>query len=45
MTGPQYERFLEVIRISRLRFANDPATLAKLDEVEADARRYMENKK
>ena len=45
MTESQYEKFLEVVRISRLRFANDPATLAKLDEAESDARRYMESKK
>jgi hypothetical protein len=44
MTRAQYEKFLEVVRISRLRFANDPATLAKLDEVERDAHRMMEAK-
>ena len=45
MSPMQHLMLLETIRLSRLRFANDPATLARLDEVERDANRMMEVRK
>jgi len=41
MTPAQHLMFLETIRLSRLRFKDDPATLARLDEVEREANRLM----
>jgi hypothetical protein len=43
MTPAQYDAFRETVRLSRLRFANDPATLARLDEIEHEANRMMES--
>ena len=45
MTTTQHLMFLETIRLSRLRFANDPITLARLDEVEREANRMMQGKR
>jgi hypothetical protein len=44
MTPAQYLMFLETIRLSRLRFANDPATIARLAEIESEANRMMQAK-
>jgi hypothetical protein len=38
MTRSQYDKFMDIIRLSRLQFADDPATLAKLDAVEQEAK-------
>ena len=45
MTPSQHLMFLETIRLSRLRFRNDPATLARLDEIEREANRMMQGAK
>lgn len=45
MTTTQHLMFLETIRLSRLRFHNDPVTLARLDEVEREANRMMQGAK
>ena len=44
MNAAQYQQFLEIVRLSRLRFAGDPATLLKLDEVETKMKQLMEAK-
>lgn len=44
MSAIQHLMFLETIRLSRLRFKDDPATLARLDEIEREANRLMEAK-
>lgn len=42
MTPALYDAFREAIRLSRLRFAHDPVTLARLDEIERENNRMME---
>lgn len=44
MSQSQFIMFIETIRLSRLRFKDDPATLARLDEIEQEANRLMETK-
>jgi hypothetical protein len=45
MSPSQHLMFLETIRLSRLRFANDPVTLARLAEIEREANRMVQGGK